>query len=167
MNQYELIRTAHRVYGKNVSEIARETGHSRNTIAKALAGEYTGYTPRQSQPYPVLGPYREQIEQWLRDDKDRPKKQRHTAHRIYERLVAEHSYGGSEPTVRRYVRHAKARLGLNGQAAFIPCEPDMGQEAEVDWGTATAVIGGVSTSLKFFLYAVKVFRETFCAVLSV
>ena len=150
MNQYDLIRTAHRVYGKNVSEIARETGHSRNTITKALAGAYARYTPRQSQPYPVLGPYREHIEAWLEQDKGRPKKQRHTAHRIYERLVAEHAYPGSEPTVRRYVREAKARLGLNGQAVFSPCEPPVGREAEVDWGTATAMIQGVSTTIKFF-----------------
>ena len=54
MDQYELIRTAHRVYGKNISEIVRETGHARNTVKKALRGEYYGYRKRQSQPYPVL-----------------------------------------------------------------------------------------------------------------
>ena len=35
MDQYEFIRTAHRVYGKNITELARQTGHSRNTIKKA------------------------------------------------------------------------------------------------------------------------------------
>jgi DNA-binding phage protein len=39
MDQYEYIRTAQRVYGKNISELARQTGHSRNTIRKALRGE--------------------------------------------------------------------------------------------------------------------------------
>ena len=57
MDQYELIRTAHRVYGKNISEIVRETGHARNTVKKALRGEYGGYTQRRVQPYPVLGAY--------------------------------------------------------------------------------------------------------------
>ena len=54
MDQYELIRTSHRVYGKSAREIARETGHSRNTIKKALAGQPWSYRPRCHQPYPIL-----------------------------------------------------------------------------------------------------------------
>lgn len=65
VDQYEYIRTAQRVYGKNVSEIARETGHSRNTVKKVLRGEFTGYSARKTQPYPVLGPYHEIIYKWL------------------------------------------------------------------------------------------------------
>lgn len=57
VEQYEYIRTAHRVYDKSVSEIARETGHSRNTIKKILRGEYQRYLPRKSQPFPVLGDF--------------------------------------------------------------------------------------------------------------
>ncbi len=150
MDQYELIRTAHRVYGKNISEIVRETGHARNTVKKALRGEFSGYTKRQSQPYPALEPYRAVIEKWLKEDTAQPKKQRHTAHRIYERLVEEYEFVGSEPTVRRYVRETKARLGLNGQAAFIPLDPDVGREVEIDWGAATAVINGERRQLKYF-----------------
>ncbi len=76
VDQYEYIRTAHRVYGKNVSEIARETGHSRNTVKKVLRGEFTGYSPRKIQPSPVLGPYHEIIYRWLKEDIESPKKQR-------------------------------------------------------------------------------------------
>ncbi|MEN6469068.1 MAG: hypothetical protein ABFD45_08985 [Smithella sp.] len=47
MDQYELIRTGCRVYGKNISEMARMTGHSRNTIKKAIRGEPWGYKERQ------------------------------------------------------------------------------------------------------------------------
>jgi transposase len=150
MDQYAHIRTAHRVYGKKIREIARETGHSKNTVKKALRREYCGYSKRQCQPYPVLGPYREMIDDWLQRDKDQPKKQRHTAHRIYTRLVEEHGFCGSEPTVRRYVREAKARFGLTGQTAFIPLEPEIGREAEVDWGNASAVIHGVQRGIKYF-----------------
>ncbi len=150
MDQYELIRTAHRVYGKNISEISRETGHSRNTIKKALRGELCGYTTRQSQTYPALGPHLTVIDAWLTEDKVQPKKQRHTAHRIYRRLVDEHGFVGSESRVRRYVRDAKARLGVNGAAAFIPLEPDVGREAEVDWGTAQAIISGERRQIKLF-----------------
>ncbi len=150
MDQYELIRTAHRVYGKNVSEIVRETGHARNTVKKALRGEFCGYTKRRVQPYPVLGPYLAIIETWLLRDKEQPKKQRHTAHRIYERLVEEHGFRGSEPTVRRYVREAKARLGINGQTAFLPLDPAVGQEAEIDWGAAIAILNGERRKIHYF-----------------
>ncbi len=151
MDQYEYIRTAQRVYGTNISELARQTGHSRNTIKKALRGEAWGYSEREHQLFPVLGPYRTIIEEWLQKDKDQPKKQRHTARRVYNRLRTEQGYQGSESNVRRYVRMVQMELGLDlaGQA-FIACEPEAGHEAEVDWGTATAVLGGEKIRLKFF-----------------
>lgn len=148
--QYDYIRTAHRVYGKKIKEIARETGHSKNTVKKILKGEYKRYKTREHQPYPVLGPYIEIIDQWLQDDQHSPKKQRHTAKRIYQRLQQENGYTGGESTVRHYVREAKIRLGLGKQKAFIPLEPEIGREAEIDWGTVTAVIGGDEMTVKFF-----------------
>jgi hypothetical protein len=80
------------------------------------------------------------IDNWLKSYKDKPKKQRHTVHRIYNRLVDEHGYKGEESTVRRYVRLASVVLGIETPRVFIPCNPEAGQEAEVDWGTATAII---------------------------
>ncbi len=55
VDQYEYIRIAHRVYGKKIREITRETGHSRNTVKKVLKNEYIGYSSRQNQPFPSLG----------------------------------------------------------------------------------------------------------------
>jgi len=150
MDQYEFIRTAFRVYGNNISELRRMTGHSRNTIKKALRGESWGYKERQHQPFPVLGPYLGIIDEWLTSDKKQPKKQRHTARRIYNRLAVEQGYKGGESTVRRYVRMAKIMLGVDSPKAFIPCDPEAGYEAEVDWGTAKAVIAGKDVRLKFF-----------------
>jgi len=150
VDQYSYIRTAHRVYGKKIKQIARATGHSKNTIKKVLRGEYTGYKPRDVQPHPVLGPYLKLMDQWLTDDKQRPKKQRHTAVRIYNRLRQEHDFKGSETTVRRYVREAKLRLGMGSRQVFIPCDPQIGVEAEVDWGRCIAILAGVETKLKFF-----------------
>ena len=150
VDQYGYIRTAHRVYGKKIKQIARETGHSKNTIKKVLRGEYTGYKPRAQQPYPVLGPYLEIIDRWLENDKESPKKQRHTAVRVYRRLCNEHGFKGAETTVRNYVREAKARLGVNAPGAFIPLEPVIGGEAEVDWGNCIAILGGRKTRLKHF-----------------
>jgi len=150
MDQYEFIRTAHRVYGKNISELSRMTGHSRNTVKKAIRGEPWKYRERDKQDFPVLGPYLTTINKWLEDDKKQPKKQRHTARRVYNRLVAEYEYTGGESTVRRYVRITKAFLGIGNSKAFIPCDPEAAFEAEVDWGTATAIIAGIRMILKFF-----------------
>lgn len=150
MEQYEFIRTAHRVYGKKISELVKLTGHSRNTIKKAISGEIRGYSEREHQIFPALGPYLHTIDEWLIMDKKAPRKQRHTARRIYNRLVAEHGYKGGESTVRRYVKNAKMRIGLDNPGAFIPCDPEAGFEAEIDWGSAIAIIGGFRRKLKFF-----------------
>ena len=150
VDQYSYIRTAHRVYGKKIKQIARETGHSKNTIKKVLRGEYSGYKPRIIQPYPVLGSYLNIIDQWLKDDKQRPKKQRHTAARVFNRLKQEYEFKGAETTIRRYVREAKLRLGVGAPQVFIASDPQAGIEAEVDWGQCIAIIGGIESRLKLF-----------------
>jgi len=150
MDQYEYIRTAHRIYGKGIRQIQKDTGHSRVTIRKVLEGEPPVYRGRTHQPYPVLGPYRQFIESWLTADMASPKKQRHTAHRIYTRLVEEEGYTGSEVNVRRYVRHTKARIGMESGGAFLILEPDCGKEAEADWGRGIAIIKGLRTPIYFF-----------------
>ena len=150
VDQYSYIRTAHRVYGKKIKQIARETGHSKNTIKKVLRSEHSGYKSRIKQPYPILGPYLYIIDQWLKDDKERPKKQRHTGVRIFNRLKKEHDFQGAESTVRRYVREAKLRLGVGAPLVFIPSDPQAGVEAEIDWGHCIAILGGIETRLKLF-----------------
>jgi transposase len=150
VDQYAFIRIAHRVYGKGVREIARETGHSRNTIKKALRGEHEGYRDRGSQPFPALGPHLATIDRWLKEDIDQPRKQRHTAVRIYNRLRTEDGFEGGESTIRRYVREARRRLGVTPMQVFIPLEPELGMEAEVDWGGCYAIVAGEYMRLKMF-----------------
>jgi transposase len=151
VEKYDYIRTAYRVYGKKIREIAKETGHSRKTIRKVLRGQYGGYKPRAKQVYPVLGRYLGIIDRWLEADKEQPQKQRHTAVRVYHRLQQEHGFEGSETAVRKYVSEARIRLGVNGQSnVFIPCEADLGKEAEVDWGNCVAILEGKQTALKQF-----------------
>jgi transposase len=167
MERYEGIRIAHRVYGKSIRKISQETGHSRATIRKALKEEFCSYSKREEQPYPVLGAYLETIDEWLTGDREESRKQRHTARRIYNRLKQEHGFVGSESSVRRYVREAKLRLGLGKSKAFIPCDPECGQEVEIDWGGAAAYIGGVKVSVRLFCmrsrYSGKHFvRAYFC-----
>ena len=150
MDQYEHVRTANRVYGHSISKISKDTGHSRNTIRKALQGEHKGYAPRQKQSFPVLGPFSQTIDQWLLADKEEPKKQRHTARRIYNRMVSEFAFHGSESNVRKFVREARVRLDVGRPQVFIPLAPELGEEAEIDWGTATVKIDGQPVKVKMF-----------------
>jgi len=150
MDQYEYIRTAYRVYSKSIRQIQKDTGHSRITIRKVLQGEAPEYKKREHQSYPVLEAHRDKIERWLQEDMANPKKQRHTARRIYNRLVEEEGFQGSEVNVRRYVRFAKARMGTASSGVFLILDPDCGKEAEADWGRGVAVIRGVKTPVHFF-----------------
>jgi len=150
MSQYELIKTAHRVYEKSIRQIAKEFGHSRKTVRKALRDVSPAYQRKAPPVSPVMDCYRATILSWLRSDLEVPRNQRHTARRIYSRLVEEYDFRGAESTVRRYVRLLKIDEGLYKREAFIPLEPEMGKEAEVDWGRAVVVVAGKKQTVELF-----------------
>ena len=150
MDQYELIRTAHRVYKKGIRQIARETGPTRRTVRKALGGQEPRYRREKEAACPVMDPVAGIVEGWLRSDREQAVKQRHTAHRVWQRLVDEHGFTGAEPTVRRWVRERKTRLGWMRPAAVVPLDPEQAREAEVDWGTAGVRMDGEDIQVKLF-----------------
>jgi hypothetical protein len=73
------------------------------------------------------------IDGWLLDDQDTPKKQRHIARRVWQRLVAEHGATLSEVTVSRYVARRRVEPGLVQQEVSIPQTHLVGAEGEVDF----------------------------------
>ncbi len=150
MDQYELIRTSQRVYKKSIRQIAKETGHSRNTVRKVLSGQEPKYRRNKEAVCRVMDPVGTIVEQWLQADRESPKKQRHTSHRVYTRLLEEYDFKGAESTVRQWTRKAKARLGLKASVAVVPLDPEAAREAEVDWGSAWVRIGGEQQQVKIF-----------------
>ena len=101
--------------------------------------------------HPRIGPLKEHIDRICKPTSGAPRKQRHTAHRIYTRLREEHpEHPISEPTVRRYVAVRKRELGLSGREVFVPQSYQPGQEAQVDWFEATAKLSGERCLLQFF-----------------
>jgi hypothetical protein len=90
-----------------------------------------------------LEPVKEAIDQMLESDRQAPRKQRHTAHRIWTRLCEEHpEHAIGEPTVRRYVRLRKQELGLGGrmqQDRTIAFEPVVQTSALKTWHIIVAV----------------------------
>jgi transposase len=139
MVDIEFIRKKHLIDGWSIRKISRHLGIARQTVRKALAGtEIPRYHRTQPRPCPVMAPFRDVVRAWLEADRAAPPKQRHTAKRIYDRLVAEHGFTGHESTVRREV----ARLRDRPPEAYLPLTAAWGQQAQVDWGQAIVEIAG-------------------------
>ncbi len=139
MVEIEYIRKKHLVDGWSVRKISRQLGVARQTVRKALEStELPRYQRQHARPSPVMDPYRGVITSWLEQDQTAPAKQRHTAKRIYDRLVEEYGFTGHEATVRRLV----AQLRDQQPEVFIPLTADWGQQAQVDWGQAVVEIAG-------------------------
>jgi transposase len=136
---YARVRRAVQVDGMSIRQAAREFGLSRKTIRKMLAYSVPpGYERKKPVQRPKLGPWLGVIDQILVDDKSQPKKQRHTAKRIWDRLKAEHRFEGGYTVVKDYVREAR----LRHKEVFVPLAHPPG-DAQVDFGEALVVIGGV------------------------
>src|SRR5262249_51304904 len=85
-------------------------------------------------------------------DRTAPRKQRHTAHRIWQRIVTElpPERKVAEVSVRRYVRERKHQLGWSTRTVCVPQSYQPGQEGQVDWYEAWAELAGEPTLLQVF-----------------
>jgi len=144
---YERIRRAVVVQGKSQREAGRELGHSRKTIAKALKhSSPPGYRRQAAVRRPVLGSFEAIIDAWVGEDRQRPRKQRHTGTRIHQRLRDEYGFRGSVSAVRRYLASKRS----HGGEVYFPLQFDPGEEAQVDWGEAWFHLNGVPTKALLF-----------------
>ena len=80
-----------------------------------------------------------------------PRKQRHTARRVWQRLIEEHGVDMGESTVRRYVAVVRRRQELPLVEVMVPQHHPLGAEAEVDFGSIHVYVGGMLTELPLFL----------------
>jgi len=132
--------------GKKKREVLRDEGIGWETLKKILAyPEPPGYRLKEPRPKPKIGAYLERIAQILEEDKVLPKKQRHTAKRIYER-IREMGYGGKYTQVKDAVRE----LLRVKQEVFMPLMHRVG-EAQVDFGYALAKVSGGLRKVAFFV----------------
>jgi len=149
MDQKAKIRHMVLVEGKSRRQVAKETGHSRNTIKKMLQdSEIPCYKQKQPRPAPVLGPYRELLAGWVEEDEKKPKKQRRTAVRMYELLVTEHGFQGGRSTVRGYVGKLRKKVRTK---VYVPLSYEPGETMQVDFGDGEAVVGGKEVQVKMFV----------------
>ena len=131
VDEYAKIRLAHRD-GMSIRAIAKQFGHSRHTIRKvikeAIPKRYTLRVPRSHRQ--LTKSFQEVIDGILASDVKAPKKQRHTAQRIFTRLRDEHGFQGGYDCVRRYLQ----RQRIETRETFLPLLVTSGQRAEADFG---------------------------------
>ena len=138
MELYARVRREVYVEGKSERQVAREYGLARETVRKMLRySAPPGYRRQQPAKRPKLDPWVGVIEAILEEDRRRPRKQRHTAKRIHQRLREEQGFGGGYTIVKDYVRLRR----LSQREMFVPLVHPAG-DAQADFGEALVVIGG-------------------------
>lgn len=143
---YAAVRQFVLVKGNSRREAARVFGVSRDTVTKMCAfSAPPGYRRSRPPARPKLDPFVPVIDAILKADKDAPRKQRHTARRIFERLRDEHGFRGGITIVTDYVREARHRSAEK----FVPLHHPPGH-AQVDFGEAIGIIGGIRRKLHVF-----------------
>ncbi len=146
---YGRVRRACHVDGLSERAAAQLFGIDRKTVSKILKHSVPpGYRRSKPPVRPKLDPFIPIIDQILEADRAMPKKQRHTATRIFERLRNEHGFTGKLTIVTDYVREKKRRT----QEVFVPLAHPPGH-AQVDFGEALGEIGGVRCKLHYFAMA--------------
>ena len=136
---YRRVRQAHYRDGKSIRQTAQLFGIHRSSVRKMLQYSVPPGYQRKAPPHrPKLDPYIGIIDQILESDRSVPKKQHHTAKRIFERLRDEHGFPGQYTIVKDYVREK----GLRTQEMFVPLVHPPGH-AQADFGEALVYIDGV------------------------
>jgi transposase len=154
---YEAIRRDARRQGLGIRALATRYGVHRRTVRQALACPWPPERKPRSFVAPRLEPARGLIDSMLREDLNAPRKQCHTARRVWARLVDEHQLQVSYSTVRAYVARRRPEIlveaGRAIEQGFVPQAHPPGAEAEVDFADLWIDLCGVRT--KVFLFTLR------------
>ncbi len=150
---FEQIRRARRREPElSIRELARRFGTHRRTVREALASAVPPPRKEVVRPSPVLDVWKPTIDAWLEADREAPRKQRHTARRVWQRLVDEHQAQVGESTVRRYVAEVRRRQPAVLVAVKVPQWHPPGAEGEVDFGQLAFWLDDVLTEGWMFVF---------------
>jgi transposase len=126
----------------SVREIVRRTGLSRNTVRtwlRAPAEKAPRY--RRTSQAGKLTPFHTALEQALKADALRPKKERRTGLALYREIQAA-GYSGGYSRVTDFIRMWRQHGG-GAPAAFVPLTFEPGEAFQFDWSEEGVVVGGI------------------------
>lgn len=164
MKVFEEIRRAKEREGLSIRELARRFGVHRRDVRLALASPVPPSRKKPERVSPKMDRWKPVVDGWLADDRTAPRKQRHTARRVWQRLVDEHDADVSEGTVRRYVSEVRRRQEVGLGDVMVPQHHPLGDEAEVDFGTVTARVAGVVLEVSIFIMRLSASGKSFARV---
>ena len=148
---YEQIRREYEFGVGTIAGVAKKHGVHRRMVRDAIGSALPAPRKKVERPRWKLAAAIAFVNQILETDKKAPRKQRHTAHRIWERIQRElPECRICERTVRQYVHDRKIALGLTVHETFVPQSYEWGVEAQVDWYEAYADLAGERTKLQVF-----------------
>jgi len=148
---FEQIRREYEFGVGTIAGVAKKLNVHRRMVREAIGSALPMPRKKVVRPRWKLAAAMAFVDQILETDKKAPRKQRHTARRIWERIRREMPQCQvCERTVCNYVRDRKTALGLIVQETFVPQSYDWGVEAQVDWYDAYADVAGERTKLQGF-----------------
>ena len=150
MELYEQIRREYEFGVGTIQGVARKLGVHRRMVRGAVTSALPERRKKPQRPRTKLGPATAFIDAILLADRKEPRKQRHTAQRIWRRVREELGVEAAERTVRQYVQQRKRELGVETAEVFVLQSYDWGQEAQVDWYEAWVDLGGEREKLQVF-----------------
>src|SRR5271167_378208 len=148
---FEQIRREYDFGEGTVLGVARRLGVHRRVLRQALANAQPPERKQAERERPIIAPLVPFIDGILEADRKAPRKQRHTAHRIWQRIWTEMPERKvAEVTIRQYVRERKQELGWSTRTTCVPQSYEPGQEGQADWYEAWAELAGEPTVLQVF-----------------
>jgi transposase len=148
---FEQIRREYEHGVGTIKGIARKFKVHRRLVREAIESAVPKPRKQAQRERPKLGPWVDWIDAVLEADRKAPRKQRHTAHRIWIRLREQNPEADiAESTVRQYVRSRKLELGLKHNEVFVPQSYRWAEQAQVDWYEAQAEIDGEEQKVYVF-----------------
>jgi transposase len=148
---FEQIRREYEFGAGTIQGVARKLSVHRRMVREAIRSAVPARRKKTERPALKMAAAAALIDAILEADRKAPRKQRHTAHRIYERIRVEvPECTAAERTVRQYVERRKQALGLLRRETFVPQSYEWGVEAQCDWYEAWAELGGEQIKLQVF-----------------
>lgn len=154
MEKIQDVRFRYFVKGENISQIATDLDLDWKTVQKYVdMNDFNEPPPVKAVSgecfLPKLEPFKATIDKWLEEDKNAPRKQRHTAKRVFNRLKEEfREFNCSYRTVATYYALRHRELFRETRSGFLPLEHRPG-EAQVDFGAADFYENGKRISGKY------------------